>query len=163
MRAVFCFLAWVLMVQIALAETPQDIQEHPTCKYCDMNRQHYAHSRMLIEYENSSFGSCSLHCVAIDLALNIDKIPVSIKVADFNTTELIDAESAFWVIGGNKPGVMTKRAKWAFAKKRDADDFIARNGGVSASFDEAIKAAYRDMYEDSRMIRGKRKIFNMHR
>lgn len=42
---------------------------------------------------------------------------------------LIDAEKAFWVIGGSKPGVMTKRAKWAFEKKEAADKFMLDNGG----------------------------------
>jgi len=53
---------------------------------------------------------------------------------------------------------MTKRAKWAFEKKEDAGAFIKDNGGKIAAFDEAIKAAYEDMYEDTKMIREKRKM-----
>jgi copper chaperone NosL len=115
-----------------------------------------------VTYEDGlSIGTCSLHCTAIELALNIDKTPRSIEVADFKTKKLIDAEKAFWVIGGNKPGVMTKRAKWAFESKDDAEAFIKENGGKLASFDEAIKASYEDMYADTKMIREKRKMIKM--
>jgi len=149
---------------LALAEADKDIQAHPSCKYCGMNRQMFAHSRMLIEYDDgTTLGACSLHCAAMDLALNLDKSPVSIKVGDYVSKELIDAESAAWVIGGDKPGVMTKRAKWAFASKGDAEKFIKESGGKLATFDEVMKAAYEDMYDDTRMIREKRKGKGMHK
>jgi hypothetical protein len=124
-----------------------------------MDREKFAHSRMLVTYEDgSSMGACSLHCLAVDLALNIDKTPKSIEVADFNTKKLIDAQKAAWVIGGSKTGVMTTRAKWAFASKADAEAFIKQNGGKLATFEEAIKASYEDMYADTKMIRDKRKM-----
>jgi nitrous oxide reductase accessory protein NosL len=114
---------------------------------------------MLIVYDDGTeVGACSLHCAAIDLAINIDKSPKTIYVGDFNTKKLIDAEQAFWVIGGNKPGVMTKRAKWAFEKKADAEAFIAKEGGTIANLDQAIKASYEDIYTDTRMIRERRKM-----
>ena len=66
-----------------------------------------------------------------------------------------------WVIGGNKMGVMTKRAKWAFADETAAQSFIAQNGGNLAGFEEAIKATFEDMYQDTKMIREKRKMKKM--
>ena len=60
------------------------------------------------------------------------------------------------MIGGNKMGVMTKRAKWAFENKGDAERFIKENGGQPADFEQAIKAAYEDMYQDTKMIRERR-------
>jgi copper chaperone NosL len=141
----------------AYAETMKDIQTHPTCKYCEMDRQKYAHSRGLIEYEDgSSFGSCSLYCTAIDLVQSFDKQPKAIFAADYNKKNLIDAEKAYWVIGGDKPGTMTKTAKWAFADKKDADTFIKEHGGKLGTFDEAMKTTYEDMYKDTKMIREKR-------
>jgi len=139
-----------------------DIKQFPSCKYCGMDRAKFAHSRVLIEYDNGTAeGTCSLHCAAIDLALNIDKTPKALMVGDFNTKNLIDAEKAFWVIGGNKMGVMTKNAKWAFEKKTDADAYIKANGGKPATFEQAIKASYEDMYTDTKMIREKRKMKKM--
>ena len=144
------------------AQSQGDIQKYPSCKYCGMNREMFAHSRMLIEYDDgTAVGTCSVHCVAVDLALNIDKTPRSITVGDYGTKSLIDAEKAFWVIGGNKMGVMTSRAKWAFETNGVAEKFIKENGGNNISFDEAMKAAYEDMYSDTKMIRDRRKMKKM--
>lgn len=141
-----------------------DIAKHKSCPHCGMDRGQYAHSRMLIVYDdNTEAGVCSLHCAAIDLAINIDKAPKTIYVGDYNTRKLIDAEQAFWVIGGNKPGVMTKRAKWAFEKKADAEAFVQKEGGVLATFEAAIKTAYEDIYADTKMIREKRKMRRMNK
>jgi copper chaperone NosL len=136
-----------------------DLSQSPSCNYCGMDRQKFDFSRMLIKYEDgSSTGVCSLHCAAVELATNIDKIQMAIMVADFGTKGLIDAEKAFWVLGGSKPGVMSKRGKWAFEKKENAEAFIKTNSGMLASFDDVIKAAYNDMFEDTKMIREKRKM-----
>ena len=138
-------------------QVADDMQKHPNCPYCGMDRQKFAHSRMLLQYDDgSAFGACSLHCAAVDLALRLDKNPTSILVADYNTKKLIDADKAAWVMGGNKPGVMTKRAKWAFADPKDAQAYMQENQGQSATFDEVMKAAYEDMYADTKMIREKR-------
>ncbi len=136
-----------------------DVKQHPSCKHCGMDREKFGHSRMLVEYEDgSAVGTCSIHCAAIELAVSIDKTPRAILVADMGTKKLADAEKASWVIGGNKPGVMTKRPKWAFEKKEDAEKFVKENGGTLATFDEAMKLAYEDMYQDTKMIREKRKM-----
>jgi copper chaperone NosL len=139
-----------------------DIAKHPACPLCGMDRAKFAHSRVLVEYDDgSAYGACSVHCAAIDMVVNIDKAPQAIMVGDFNTKQLIDAEKAVWVIGGNKMGVMTQRAKWAFADKNSAQGFINANGGEIAAFEAAMKAAYVDMYEDTKMIRKKRKMMRM--
>ena len=162
---VFLAVGLVLFTGIFfLAQAQEDIQKYSSCKYCGMDRAKFAHSRMLIEYEDgTSVGTCSIHCVAVDLSLNIDKTPKTIGVGDFNTKALIDAEKAVWVIGGSKPGVMTKRAKWAFAKKSDAEAFMKAEGGNLASFEGAMKATYEDMYSDTKMIREKRKMMKQHK
>ena len=139
-----------------------DIQKHPSCKYCGMNRQQFAHSRIFVEFDDgSAMGTCSIHCAAIDLAINIDKTPKTIWVGDFKDKRLIDAEKAFWVIGGSKMGVMTKRAKWAFEKNEEAEAFIKEYGGRVANFNEAMRAAYEDMHEDTMMIRERRRMKKM--
>jgi hypothetical protein len=145
-----------------LAQAQEDIQKQTSCKYCGMDRAKFAQSRMFIEYEDGTIvGTCSIHCVAIDLSLNIDKTPKTIGVGDYNTKALIDAEKAVWVIGGSKPGVMTKRAKWAFAEKGAAEAFVKENQGIVATFDQVMKASYEDMYDDTKMIRERRKMRQM--
>jgi copper chaperone NosL len=152
-------LALVLCLALtAYVFAQDDIAKQKSCHYCGMDREKFAFSRVLIEYEDgSTVGTCSIHCAAIDLATNIDKTPKIIWVGDFTTKELIDAEKAFWVIGGSKMGVMTKNAKWAFGKNEEATAFMAANGGAAGTFDQAMKAAYEDMYADTKLIREKRK------
>lgn len=153
--AVLCLFA----AQVSLVQAQEDIKKYPSCKYCGMDREKFAHSRVIIEYDDGSIvAACSIHCAAVDLASNIDKTPKAILLGDYGTKNLVDAEKAFWVIGGNKMGVMTRKAKWAFEKKADAEKFIAENGGTLTAFDDVMKAAYEDMYQDTKMIRERRKM-----
>jgi copper chaperone NosL len=118
-KAAFPLALAVMIAGIyTLAQAQADIDTHAACQHCGMDRKMHAYSRMLLVFDDGSeVGTCSLHCVAVDMALNIDKVIKSMKVADYNTKNLIDAEKAIWVIGGSKPGVMSKRAKWALEKK----------------------------------------------
>src|SRR5512133_2801463 len=113
-------------IAVALADHHLgDVKEGPSCKYCGMDRAKFASSRMVVEFEDGSkIHACSLHCAAVDLALQIDRTPVAIKVADMGSQALVDAEKASWVLGGTKPGVMTKRGKWAFAERGAAEAFV---------------------------------------
>lgn len=161
MRIFLLLIAGVyLLLSEPLGAAPQpDIARSAACRHCGMDREKFSHSRMLIEYEDGSqTATCSLHCSAVELANTIDRLPVMLHVADYNGRELIDVEKAVWVIGGSKKGVMTAKAKWAFADRRAAESFIAANGGAIVTFDDAIKAAYDDMYQDTRMIREFRKL-----
>jgi nitrous oxide reductase accessory protein NosL len=88
----------------------------------------------------------------------------SLQVADYYTHELINLDDAVWVIGGDKKGVMSMRAKWAFATSEAADKFIAEYGGTRATANEALKASFDDMAKDkermSKMKRMKQKHNN---
>ena len=135
-----------------------DITKHAECPYCGMDRAKFAHSRMLFQYDKSEIGFCSIRCAAVDMALTLDKVPTFYGVGDYGTKKLIDAEKAYWVIGGDKMGVMTREAKWAFANKKDADAFIKAHGGKHATFEQAFEAAYAGMYKDNQMVRKKRQM-----
>lgn len=158
----FLLLAFVLCltaVPTASAAQPADVAQAPSCRHCGMDRGKFSQSRMVIEYEDgSTAANCSLHCAALELANSIDNIPVMVRVADYDSKELLDADKAVWVMGGSKKGVMTAQAKWAFATREAAESFVRANGGRIVSFDEAIKAAYDDMYQDTKMIREFRKM-----
>lgn len=155
-------LVYLTFAGETMSQTTDDVGAHKFCSKCGMDREMFNYSRLLIEYDDGSTTPfCSIHCAAIDLAVNIDKTPKTIRVADYNGKQLIDAEKAFWVIGGTRPGVMSKRGKWAFEIKADAEAFISANQGTLATFDEAMKAAYEDMHSDTKMIREKRKSKRM--
>ena len=152
----------VFVTAVVVAGGNFAIGDENACHYCGMKKAMFAHSWVTIEREDGSVvGVCSVHCAAIDMALNIDKPAKDITVGDFNSKKQIEADTAYWVIGGNKMGVMTTRAKWAFESKDSADDFIKQNGGRPATFEEVMKAAFEDMYEDTLMIQKKRKMMRM--
>ena len=141
-------------VSQAFGDTNQPGQ---ACQYCGMDLLQFAHSRMYITYnDGATLGVCSLHCAAVDLALNLDRTPVSVRVGDYATKQLIDAEKATWLIDGSKPGVMTTHAKWAFGTLESAEKHLHENSGRLVSFADAIKAAYEDMHQDNQMLRDKR-------
>jgi copper chaperone NosL len=161
-KLVFIIAGIFILTGFGLSWAQDDVTKHPNCPYCNMDRAKFAHSRVLIEYDDgSNFGGCSLHCAAIDMAINIDKAPEKILVGDYGNKNLIDAEKAIWVIGGDQMGVMTKRAKWAFENLADANSFIKGHGGNLSTFEQAIKASYEDMYQDTRMIHERRKMKRM--
>ena len=136
--------------------------DESACHFCGMKKAMFGHSWVTVEREDGSVvGVCSVHCAAIDMALNIDKPAKNITVGDYNSKKQIEADTAYWVIGGNKMGVMTTRAKWAFESKESADDFIKQNGGRPATFEGVMKATFEDMYEDTLMIQKKRKMMRM--
>jgi nitrous oxide reductase accessory protein NosL len=125
-----------------------DIIAHPDCAYCGMDRKKYAHSRVLLRYrDGSEVAFCSVHCAGLDLALHPEKVPAQIMVGTYDRKSLIDAEKAFWVLGGSKQGVMSIRGKWALEKKEDADAFMREFGGELTSFRNIMTAAFEDMWE----------------
>lgn len=136
--------------------------QEQSCFYCGMYKSKFKHSWVTIEHDDESVeGFCSVHCAAIDMALHTDKAIRKIAVGDYDTKIQINADKAFWVIGGEIMGVMTTRAKWAFETKERADNFMNKHGGRPATFSEVIKAAFEDMYQDTLVIRKKRKMINM--
>jgi copper chaperone NosL len=53
-----------------------ELDKYPRCRYCGMERAKFSHTRHLLVYEDDSVeGTCSLHCAAISLSLNMDRGP----------------------------------------------------------------------------------------
>lgn len=131
------------LVSLGMGATLAAAVEKPAaCVQCGMDRTKFNYSRMLIEYEDATpTGTCSINCAAIDLKQNSGKKVKAIKVADYNSKELIDAKTATWVMGGSKKGVMTMEPKWAFASKSDAEKFVKEFGGTIVPYEEALKVA----------------------
>lgn len=122
-----------------------DVQEHRNCFHCGMDREKFSRSRMLVSYaDGTSVGTCSIHCVVTERSGAKEKVIKKVEVGDYNTKLLIDAEKAFWVIGGDQRGVMTKTPKWAFAKKDAAEAFIRIHGGVLTSYKDALAQAEKE-------------------
>lgn len=138
-----------------------DIEKYPKCPYCGMDRKQFHHSRMLVHYSDDlADGTCSLHCAAISLSLNVDREPKAIYVADNASAAeikpLVEVDKATFLIGSQIKGVMTKRSKVAYGSEEAAKASQAANGGELGDFDKTLTAAYTDMAQDVRMIRKNR-------
>lgn len=134
--------------------------KYPRCPYCGMARKKWSHSRHLIVYEDDMVdGTCSLHCAAISLALNMDRGPKTIYAGDAGAEEeikpLVDVANATYVIAPKKMGTMTATSKWVYADKAKAEA-AATDGATIADFDNALRFAYADMAEDTIRIRKRR-------
>lgn len=137
-----------------------EFAKYPRCPYCGMMRQMFSHSRHLIVYEGDSVdGTCSLHCAAISLALNMDRGPKVIYAgdagADVKIKPLADTADMTYVIDPGKPGTMTSVSKYAYADKAKAE----AAGGPRAKlvdFDAALVDAYMGMAQDTIRIRKRR-------
>lgn len=138
-----------------------ELSKYPKCPYCGMDRQQHQASRHLVHYQDDLIDpTCSLHCAAISLALNLDRGPKAIYAADFGATAtpkpLVNVDDATYLIGSKLPGVMTTQSKVAFAKKDAAQAALKTQGGELGDFDRALGAAYSSMAKDTAMIRKKR-------
>jgi nitrous oxide reductase accessory protein NosL len=138
-----------------------DIAKYPKCPYCGMDRKQFHHSRMVVHYGDDLVdGTCSLHCSAISLSLNIDRDPKALWVGD-NAAEgevkpLVEVEKASFLVGSKLPGVMTARSKVAYGSEDAAKASQTANGGEITDFDNALLAAYTDMSADVTRIRKNR-------
>lgn len=142
-----------------------ELTKYPKCPYCGMDRKEYHFSRHLIHYSDDLVdGTCSLHCAAVSLSVNLDRMPKAIYAADNGSGEAIkpltNAEAATYVVGGAHRNVMSKKAKTAFASKTAAE--AAKGDGELADFDKALMLTYVGMAEDTKMIRMKREEKRRH-
>ncbi|NDR55213.1 nitrous oxide reductase accessory protein NosL [Aliiruegeria sabulilitoris] len=139
-----------------------EFEKYPRCPYCGMMRQQWSHTRHLIHYEDETVdATCSIHCAAISLSLNMDRGPRVIYAGDAGAggevKPLADTAEMAYVINPAKMGTMTKVSKWAYADKAAAEAAAAEAEGTSiVGFDDALRAAFASMAEDTIAIRKRR-------
>jgi copper chaperone NosL len=138
-----------------------ELKKYPVCPYCGMNRTKWHHSRHLVHYNDGLVdGTCSIHCLAISLSLNLDRGIKAAYAADFGSDAaikpLIEADTATYLIGSKLKGTMSAKSKMAFAQNTQAGDVQKKEGGELASFGDALREAYLGMANDTKMIRMRR-------
>jgi nitrous oxide reductase accessory protein NosL len=138
-----------------------ELMKYPKCPYCGMDRTQYHHARHLVQYADDLVdGTCSIHCLSISLAINLDREPKAIYAPDNGSVEaikpLINVDQAIYLIGGSTPGVMTKRSKVPFGSQASAQAEQAKTGGELGDFSAALTASYADLAQDTLMIRKRR-------
>lgn len=138
-----------------------ELKKYPRCPYCGMARKMWNFSRHLVHYDDDLVdGTCSIHCLALSLALNIDRGPKAIYAADFGSGErikpLIDVDNAIYLVGSDLPGTMTRESKRAFSSRKAAERTKNIHGGELMNFERALTRAFLNMAQDTIMIRKKR-------
>jgi copper chaperone NosL len=150
-----------------------DIEKYAKCPYCGMDRKQFHHSRMLVQYSDDlADGTCSIHCAAISLSLNVDREPKAMWVGDNaaagDVKPLVEVDKAMFLVGSKIPGVMTANSKVAYGAEDAAKVAQAANGGELVRFDQALLIAYTDMAKDVSRIRKmraerRRKMMEQHK
>lgn len=144
------------------APLEDEFEKYPRCPYCGMVRQQWSHTRHLIVYDDDTVdGTCSLHCAAISLSLNMDRGPRTIYAGDAGAEgevkPLADTAGMLYVLNPDKPGTMTAHSKWAYADHALAEAAAAEGANTQiVGFDDALRAAYADMAEGTIRIRARR-------
>ncbi|MBU1665864.1 MAG: nitrous oxide reductase accessory protein NosL [Gammaproteobacteria bacterium] len=157
-----------------IPKTPKDpnpleneLKKYPKCPYCGMDRAQFHHARHLVQYADDLVdGTCSIHCLSISLAINLDREPKAIYAPDNASSEavkpLINVDQASYLIGGKLPGVMTHRGKTAYGSKEAALAAKEIHNGEIGDFAAALTASYADLAKDTLMIRKKREERRQH-
>lgn len=139
-----------------------EFEKYPRCPYCGMVRKMWSHTRHLVVYDDDTVdGTCSIHCAAISLSLNMDRGPKAIYAGDAGAEgevkPLADTAQMTYVINPGKMGTMTRASKWAYADKAAAEAAAAEADGTQmVGFDDALRMAFTSMAEDTIAIRKRR-------
>jgi len=117
------------------------------CSVCGMNLKMFYKT----SYIAGDKQYCSIRCLVADISNNSTKLD-EVKVIDAKTEQPIIAKDAFFVIGSNVKGTMSKVSKLAFAKKSDAQAFIKEHNGKIVDFKTVIEEAKSSLKSDSAMV-----------
>lgn len=138
-----------------------DIGKYAKCPYCGMDRMEHNKTRMLVQYSDDlADGTCSIHCLALSLSLNIDREPKEIWGPDFGSTAeprpLLPVDKLTYLIGADLKHAMTKKSKHSFASADIAKEFQAKHGGTLGDFNQALRESHLGMADDVAQIRKNR-------
>ncbi|WP_373036757.1 nitrous oxide reductase accessory protein NosL [Sulfurimonas sp.] len=133
------------------------------CPVCGMNLKMFYATNYTAKLKNKTPRQyCSMRCLVVDKEeYGIEAS--SIKAVDASTQKIIDAKSAYYVLGSRVKGTMSKTSKLAFSSESQAKEFTKEYGGNIVSFEEAIKSAKETLFHDNENIKKKKikKIYPM--
>ena len=147
------FLLFALLATMASAfmfqSVPQDKakilqsgKETKYCSNCGMDLVMFYRTNHAAKVDGKTRQFCSIHCLA-EVMQSGAKVS-DIKVVDAKSLKWIDAKKAFYVVGSEVRGTMSKTSKYAFANYSDAKEFQELKGGKIMNFQEALAVAKRD-------------------
>ena len=126
----------------------QDGKEKNWCPICGMNLKMFYKTSHIAQLPNGKKRQyCSIRCLAKDMQ-EYDIDLKTIKVVDAKTQKIIQASSAYYVVGSRVFGTMSKISKLAFANKQDAKNFKKIYKGKIVSFQTALAMAKKSLADD---------------
>jgi copper chaperone NosL len=136
----------------------RELEKYRLCPYCGMDRSEHHRIRMLVRYADDLCDAvCSIHCLALSLALNLDREPAEILGPDAGSPlaprPLVDVDTLHYLIGSALPHPMTRRSKHGFATAEARLAAQALHGGEFGDFEAALEATYLDLFQDVRQVR----------
>ena len=112
------------------------------CVLCGMNLVKYYKTNHAAKLDGKNVQYCSIHCLtkAIKNGAELEN-PM---VVDVKSLKFIPVTEAFYVVGSDVDGTMTKVSKYAFKSLSDAKSFQKKHGGKILDFYFAWQIAKKD-------------------
>jgi len=105
-------------------------KEH--CAICGMNLIKYYKTSHAAKLNGKNIQYCSIHCLTKHI--NEGAELENPMVVDVTSLKLIPVTEAFYVVGSDVPGTMSKTSKYAFRSLDDAKNFQKAHGGEILDF-----------------------------
>ncbi|MFT7859517.1 MAG: nitrous oxide reductase accessory protein NosL [Sulfurimonas sp.] len=112
------------------------------CHICGMHLVKFYKTGYMAEGQDRAYQYCSLHCLADHLNQGAElKNP---QVIDVSTLKPIPVLQAYYVVGSDVRGTMSRVSKYAFSTLEAAQKFQKEHGGKIVDFSSALKEAQKD-------------------
>jgi len=133
---VVCLFSFVFLLHCAPGALAEDARED--CRLCGMWIDQYMHTRhVLTMADGTQLSFCSFTCAEKYLKRHETKTKL-LQVADYLTTELVDVNDAFYLVGSDATPVMSYISIIAFASSEGAESFQKLHGGKIMAFAEVL-------------------------
>ena len=116
-----------------------------SCSRCGMDLVMFYKTSHIATLDNKKHQYCSMHCLAEHLKES--KKIKNPKVVDIKSLKFIDVSDAYYVVGSEKRGTMSRISKYAFSNLDDAKEFQDEYGGDIVNFYKALDVARDDFKE----------------
>jgi nitrous oxide reductase accessory protein NosL len=117
-------------------------EKRNACIICGMNLTKFYKTSHIATYGDKEVQYCSIHCLEDHLHSGAEvKNP---QVVDVTSLKFIPVLEAYYVVGSDVKGTMSRVSKYAFSSLEDAKAFQKKHGGDIMDFRAALEKAKED-------------------
>ncbi len=113
-----------------------------SCIICGMNLTKFYKTSHIATYGDKEVQYCSIHC--LEDHLNSGAEVKNPQVVDVTSLKFIPVLEAYYVVGSDVKGTMSRVSKYAFSSLEDAKTFQKKHGGEIMDFRAALEKAKED-------------------